>query len=322
MLIQALKAAGLPSDAICFLPGPGEIIGPSLVSHPDIDFISFTGSREVGLSINSLAAQNVLGQKSVKKVVSEMGGKNAIVVDNDADLDEAVIAIIKSAFSYSGQKCSAASRIIAVGTIYQRLVERLIGATGSLRAAHPRFMDSDIGPLIDQSAVERFRRYSEIARSTCKILYEHPGMPGPGYFVPPTIVGNVDPTSPIATNEIFAPILAVFQAKDLPEAFELVNESDYALTAGIFSRSPRNIAMAQRCLFAGNLYINRSITGAVVGRQPFGGNRLSGVGSKAGGPDYLVQFTNPIVISENTMRHGYAPSDGLARPDHGNKRQR
>ncbi len=308
ILVEALLAAGLPPGVLGFLPGSGEKVGHTLVEHPGIDVIAFTGSREVGLSINENAARRQAGRRSVCKVVSEMGGKNAIVVDADADLDEAVAAVIRSAFGFSGQKCSAASRVIAVGPVYDRLAQRLVGAASALAIGDPREMGTQMGPLIESSAVERIARYRRDPGG--EILLERDDVPATGYFAGPVIVGAVDPDSPLATDEIFGPVLALFSAGSFEEALALANRTDYALTAGVVTRSPRHILQAATGLRAGNVYVNRSITGAVVGRQPFGGAGLSGVGSKAGGPDYVAQFTIPRVVSENTMRHGFAPTGG------------
>ena len=311
-LVEALQAAGLPPGVLSFLPGNGEVLGPDLVAHPEVSFIVFTGSKAVGLGIIEQASVLRPGQRQIKRVIAEMGGKNALIIDEDADLDQAVPIALKSAFGYSGQKCSAASRIITVGEVAEEFIARLVGGARELRIGHPEEMGTHIGPLIDEEAQVRVAAYKAQAASVGKIVFSQEDVPDTGFFSGPMIVDQVDPTSPFARDEIFGPVLALFHAGSLDEALELANDTDYALTAGIVSRSPANIARACDGLHAGNIYVNRTITGAVVGRQPFGGVGLSGVGSKAGGPDYLLQFLEPKAISENTIRQGFAPDDAGA----------
>jgi RHH-type proline utilization regulon transcriptional repressor/proline dehydrogenase/delta 1-pyrroline-5-carboxylate dehydrogenase len=306
-LIEALVAGGAPAGVVQFLPGLGEVVGARLVEHPEVAVIAFTGSRAVGLAINQQAAVTPPGQRHVKRVIAEMGGKNALIVDDDADPDQAVPGVVASAFGYAGQKCSAASRLIVVGSIYDHLVERVVGATRELLVGHPSRPEVQVGPVIDEEAHKRVLRWVEEAPQQGRILGQHDDVPEAGYFVAPTVVEVDDPDAPIAREEIFGPVLTVLRAHDLDAAIEIANRSEYALTAGIYSRSPANIARAAAELRAGNVYINRHITGAVVGRQPFGGFGMSGVGSKAGGPDYLHQFLDPRVITENTLRQGFTP---------------
>jgi len=306
-LVEALEAAGLPPGVLGFVPGIGEEVGAHLVEHPDVAFVVFTGSKAVGLAINQTAAVAQPGQRHIKRVVAEMGGKNAIVVDADADLDQAVPAIAASAFGYAGQKCSAASRLVVLEPVYDQLVERLVGHSAVLPIGHPREMSVKIGPLIDADAWERVRGCVEQAPREATVLLSRTDLPPTGWFVGPTIIGDVAADSPLVREEIFGPVLTVIRAGDLEEAIALANDTDYALTGGIFSRSPAHIRYATAELRAGNIYVNRAITGAVVGRQPFGGYGMSGVGSKAGGPDYLLQFLDPQVVTENTMRQGFAP---------------
>jgi RHH-type proline utilization regulon transcriptional repressor/proline dehydrogenase/delta 1-pyrroline-5-carboxylate dehydrogenase len=246
-----------------------------------------------------------------------MGSKNPVIVDADADLDEAVPVIVGSAFGFSGQKCSALSRLVVVGDIFDELMRRLVGAAAVLRIGHPQTMGTDVGPLIDADAYTKVSGYVSLARQEGRVVLARDDVPEEGWFVGPTIVTDLDPASRIAREEIFGPVLAVFRAADLSEALDLANDTDYALTAGILSRSPVAIQRASEALRAGNVYVNRGITGAVVGRQPFGGFGLSGVGSKAGGPDYLPQFLEPRVVTENTIRQGFAPGDypRLEAPD-------
>jgi RHH-type proline utilization regulon transcriptional repressor/proline dehydrogenase/delta 1-pyrroline-5-carboxylate dehydrogenase len=309
MLIEGLTAAGLPPGVAGFLPGVGEVVGAHLVAHPGVSFVVFTGSKAVGLEIIAAAARHRPGQRQVKRVVAEMGGKNAIVVDADADLDQAVPAVVHSAFSYAGQKCSAASRLIVLEPVFDEVVARLSGAALDLSIGHPRHMATEVGPLIDADAHARVRAYAEAAHTQGKVVLSRADLPRSGYFAGPLVVADVPPDAPLAREEIFGPVLAVLRAASFADAVALANDTDYALTAGVFSRSPAHIAVASNELRAGNVYVNRGITGAVVGRQPFGGHGLSGVGSKSGGPDYLLQFVDPRVATENTLRRGFAPDE-------------
>jgi RHH-type transcriptional regulator, proline utilization regulon repressor / proline dehydrogenase / delta 1-pyrroline-5-carboxylate dehydrogenase len=292
---------------LTFLPGVGEEIGPSLVEHPGVSFVTFTGSKAVGLDILRRAAAVRDGQRHVKRVVAEMGGKNAIIVDDDADLDDAIPAIVQSAFGYAGQKCSAASRLIVVDEVYDALATRLAGATELVPVGHPRDPGTVVGPLIDEDALRRVRSYQELAALEGRIRVQREGPPG-GWYTGPTIVEVLDPHSRLATEEIFGPVLTMIRARDFGRALAIANDTEYALTAGCFSRTPSHLERAARDLRAGNVYLNRATTGAVVGRQPFGGYGLSGVGSKAGGPDYLLQFVETRAVSENTLRQGFTPT--------------
>ena len=305
-LVEAFEAAGLPPGVLQLLPGYGEDVGVRLVEHPDVAVIAFTGSKAVGLAINESAARPQPGQRHVKRVIAEMGGKNALIVDADADPDQAIPAVVASAFSFAGQKCSAASRVIIVDRIYDALMERLIGATREVIVGHPSAMEVQVGPVIDADSHKRLTDAIARARDDARVLVHRDDVPTDGWFIGPTIVEVDDPSTAVARDELFGPVLAVLRARDLEHAIALANDTDYALTAGIFSRSPANIARASAALRAGNVYVNRAITGAVVGRQPFGGFGLSGVGSKAGGPDYLLQFMDPKVVTENTVRQGFA----------------
>ena len=308
-LVDALVAGGLPPGVLAFLPGVGEDVGAYLVEHPDVSFVTFTGSKAVGLKIIETAARHRPGQRHVKRVVAEMGGKNAIVIDADADLDQAVPIAVASAFGYSGQKCSACSRLVVVDAVYDQVVERVAGAAAELRVGHPRDMATSVGPLIDADAHKRLRNYVELAPAEGRIVLDRSDdVPDEGWFVGPTVVADVKPGSRLATEEIFGPVLAVMRATDFDDAIAVANDTEYALTAGVVSRSPAHIRQAVEELRAGNVYVNRAITGAVVGRHPFGGHGLSGVGSKAGGPDYLLQFLEPRAVSENTLRQGFAPA--------------
>ncbi|HEX4979014.1 MAG TPA: bifunctional proline dehydrogenase/L-glutamate gamma-semialdehyde dehydrogenase, partial [Acidimicrobiales bacterium] len=307
-LVEAMEAAGLPAGVLNFLPGAGEVVGAHLVAHPAIAQVAFTGSRAVGLGIVERAGRQVDGQRQVKRVIAEMGGKNALVVDADADLDQAVPATISSAFGYAGQKCSAVSRVVVLDDVYEDFLQRLVGAAAQQRTGHPSDMGVQVGPLIDADAHERVERYVALAASEATVAHRGSAPDEPrGWYASPAIVTGLSPASSVARDEIFGPVLAVFHAPDFETALELANDTDYALTAGVMSRSPAHIAEAAARLRAGNVYVNRGTTGAIVGRQPFGGYGLSGVGSKAGGPDYLQQFLDPRVVTENTLRQGFAP---------------
>ncbi len=307
---EILVEAGIPKGVFQFVPGKGSQVGAYLVNHPDTHVIAFTGSQEVGCRIYAEAAIVQPGQKHMKRVIAEMGGKNGIIVDESADLDQAVVGVVQSAFGYSGQKCSACSRVIVYKTIYDAFVQRLVAATQSLNIGETELPSTQVGPVIDAKARDRIREYIEIGRAEAKVVLEMPA-PDHGYFVGPTILADVSPTSTIAQEEIFGPVLAVIRVNDFAEALAVANNTNYALTGGLYSRTPSHIQMAQADFEVGNLYINRTITGAIVGRQPFGGFKLSGVGSKAGGPDYLLQFLEPRTVTENIQRQGFAPIEGV-----------
>ncbi len=305
--MDILRRAGAPAGVVNFLPGSGEEVGAYLVNHPQVEMIAFTGSREVGLKIYEIAGQTRPGQKQLKHVVCEMGGKNAMIIDHDADLDEAVPAVLYSAFGYQGQKCSALSRLIVLKDNYDRVLERLVEASRSLEVGLPEDPGTVVGPVIDGAAYERILRYIELGKQEGKLAFEGKAPAGEGYFIPPTIFTGVSPQARIAQEEIFGPVLCVLKAENLDEALAWANGTPYALTGGFFSRSPANIERVRAEMEVGNLYINRGITGAIVARHPFGGFKMSGGGTKAGGRDYLLNFLLPRVVTENTMRRGFAP---------------
>ncbi|MEM9167532.1 MAG: proline dehydrogenase family protein [Planctomycetota bacterium] len=320
-----------PEFTLQYLPGRGETVGSALVRDPRTAIMAFTGSKAVGLDIIRAAGLTPDGQPHVKKVISEMGGKNAVIVDTSADLDEAVIGVRYSAFGFSGQKCSACSRCIVVdpegsnGPHITRFTERLVEASRALVVDVPTNPGCDVGPVIDEAAATNIRRMIRLGLnpedgSTGGTLLlgdadfadipsgsELPTPHAPSQYIPPTIIAGVTPDNPIARDEIFGPVLAVMHAHSFDEALAIANNHTYKLTGGLFSRKPEHIERTKREFRVGNLYINRGCTGALVGRQPFGGFGLSGVGSKAGGADYLLQFVEPRAICENTMRRGFAP---------------
>ncbi|MBD2499390.1 L-glutamate gamma-semialdehyde dehydrogenase [Anabaena azotica] len=309
-LTEILVEAGIPQGVFQYVPGKGSQVGAYLVSHPDTHLIAFTGSQEVGCRIYAEAATLKPLQKHMKRVIAEMGGKNAIIVDESADLDQAVVGVVQSAFGYSGQKCSACSRVVVVEAIYDAFVRRLVEATKSLNIGEAELPSTQVGPVIDANARDRIREYIEKGKAESQVALEL-SAPEHGYFIGPVIFSEVPPNGTIAQQEIFGPVLAVIKAKDFTQALAIANGTDYALTGGIYSRTPSHIQQAQEEFEVGNLYINRNITGAIVGRQPFGGFKLSGVGSKAGGPDYLLQFLEPRTITENIQRQGFAPIEGV-----------
>ncbi len=306
LLVELLVEAGVPDGVLQFVPG-GPELGRALVERPEVQMIAFTGSKEVGLQILGQAGRVATGQTTVKHVVAEMGGKNAIIVDETADLDEAVAGVVASFTGFQGQKCSACSRAIVHDSVYDLFLQRLADAVMSVRIGPPEDPGTRMGPVIDERARSKIREYVEIGKREGRLVVEQQ-VTGAGYFVGPVVFADIQPTHRLAQEEIFGPVLAVMRARSFDEAIQLANASSYALTGGVYSRSPAHLMKARDAFDVGNLYINRPITGALVGRQPFGGHRLSGVGAKAGGEDYLRQFMVARVVSENTLRRGFAPA--------------
>jgi len=306
-LYEILRDSGVPKDALHLLPGKGEDVGDKLVKHPEVQIISFTGSRSVGLHIFEESAKVKSGQKHIKKVIAEMGGKNAVIIDDDADLDEAVVGCLHSAFGFSGQKCSALSRIIVVSEIYEKFKERFVAGLESMVVGKAEDVSAHIGPVIDVDSQKRLlkviKKYDKNIVSKKDISH----VKEQGYFVSPTIFESDDFQSELGQNEFFGPLVTLFKVKNFDEAIKAMNDVEYALTGGVYSRSPQNIEKARNEIEVGNLYINHDITGALVYRQPFGGYKMSGAGGKAGGPDYLFNFVEPHTVTENTMRRGFAP---------------
>jgi RHH-type proline utilization regulon transcriptional repressor/proline dehydrogenase/delta 1-pyrroline-5-carboxylate dehydrogenase len=307
LLAEILVEAGVPDAIMLCLPG-GPEIGHALAQHPEIVTIAFTGSKKVGLGLLKDTAAVVPGQRMVKRVIAEMGGKNAIIIDETADLDEAVAGVIVSSTGYAGQKCSACSRAIVHVAVYDLFLKRLQEAIASLRVGNPEFAGTQVGPVIDERAQATILDYIKIGSQEARVVVEG-RVTQPGWYVAPTVFADVDPRARIAQEEIFGPVLAVLKAASFEEALRLANCSEYALTGGVYSRSPAHLELARQRFDVGNLYLNRPITGALVNRQPFGGHRLSGVGTKAGGEDYLMQFVFARVISEQTLRRGFAPAE-------------
>ncbi|MDC0980240.1 proline dehydrogenase family protein [Bdellovibrionales bacterium] len=307
-LMKLLMEAGCPDGVVNYVPGRGEDVGEYLTGHSEVDTITFTGSKKVGLQILEKSGKVQGGQIHPKKCIIEMGGKNGLIIDNDADLDEAVAGVIYSAFGFQGQKCSACSRAIVVNEIYDRFLERLVEATRSIPVSYAEDPKAYMGPVVDREAFDKINSLIEKGKKEAQLIYQGE-VPSEGHFIPPTIFADVAPTARIAQDEIFGPVLAVIRAKDIDEAIEIANATEYGLTGGAYSRSPRNIEKVKQGLEVGNLYINRSITGAMVERHPFGGLKMSGVGAKTGGADYIKQFMYEKVVTENTMRRGFAPTE-------------
>ena len=296
--VDLLEEAGVPKGVVSFLPGPGGTIGDALVQHPLTRFVSFTGSREVGLRINELAAHPADGQIWVKRAVLEMGGKDGIIVDETADLDAAASAIVTSAFGFQGQKCSACSRAILVDAIYDTVVEKVVEKAKQLKVGDTTDRAYGVGPVVDKNAYQKIQQYIEIGKGEGKLLTGGEPAAQEGYFIQPTVIADVAPDARLAQEEVFGPVLAVIKARDFDEALAIANNTQYGLTGSLFSTDRERIARAMREFHVGNLYINRKSTGALVGVHPFGGFNMSGTDSKAGGRDYLLLFTQAKSISE------------------------
>lgn len=309
-LVEMFKAAGLPDGVFNYIPGRGSVMGDYLVDSPDVSVIAFTGSMEVGLRIQERAAKVHPGQEHCKRVIAEMGGKNAIIIDDDADLDEAVLGVLYSAFGFQGQKCSACSRVIVVDSIYDRFIHRLREAAKSVKLGPSENPDNYMGPVVDKAAQKNVLNYIEIAEQEGRILVKREvadNLKAKGCYVPMTIVENITKEHRIAQEEIFGPVLAVMRAADFDEAVDIANSTKFALTGSVYSRSPKHLEKAAKDFRVGNLYLNKVSVGALVERHSFGGFKMSGVGSKSGGPDYLLQFMDPRIVCENTIRRGFAP---------------
>jgi RHH-type proline utilization regulon transcriptional repressor/proline dehydrogenase/delta 1-pyrroline-5-carboxylate dehydrogenase len=305
-LARIMLDAGVPKGLLQYVPG-GPELGRELVASASVNTIAFTGSKDVGLGIMQAAAVQQAGQRFVKRVIAEMGGKNAMIVDETADLDEAVTGVVQSFTGYAGQKCSACSRVIVIDSIHDAFLERLTNAVLSLRIGMADDPATQVGPVIDGRAKQRILEYLEIGRREGRVVVDR-SAEGSGYSVGPVVIADIESAHRLAQEEIFGPILAVMRAASFEEALDYANATAYALTGGLYSRSPRHIDRAREAFDIGNLYINRPITGALVGRQPFGGHRLSGVGAKAGGEEYLKQFLVARVVSEQTLRRGFVPT--------------
>ncbi len=296
--MKIAEEAGLPPGVMNFVTGSGSSVGNYFVKHPQTRFVSFTGSKNVGIQINELASHVPAGQKWLKRVILEMGGKDAIIVDREADLEAAAEGIVRSAFGFQGQKCSACSRAIIDEKIYDQLVPKLVQKTQQLKIGNPKDPTIFLGPVINEDSFTKTKEYLEIGKQEGKLLAGGETQSSQGYFVKPTIFGDISPKARLAQEEIFAPILALIKAKDFEEALSIANNTDYGLTGAVYTKNPKKIKKAQETFHVGNLYINRGCTGALVGVHPFGGFNMSGTDSKAGGPDYLLLFMQAKSISE------------------------
>ena len=297
---KLMEEAGLPPGVFNFTPGSGAEVGDYLVGHPKTRFISFTGSKEVGLRINELAAKPQKGQIWIKRVVAEMGGKDSIVVNNDADIDAAADGIVASAFGFGGQKCSACSRAIVHQDVYDEVLSKVVEKVKKLKVASPEEIDTNMGPVSSKSAYESILEYIEIGKKEGRLVAG--GGPDSsnngGFYIQPTVIADVDPDARISQEEIFGPVLAFFKAKDWTDALRIANNTEFGLTGAVYTKSREKIEQARQEFHVGNLYINRKCTGALVGVQPFGGFNMSGTDSKAGGKDYLLLFTQGKSIAE------------------------
>jgi 1-pyrroline-5-carboxylate dehydrogenase len=295
---EVLLAAGFPPRSFALCTGSGASVGDVLVEHVKTRFVSFTGSRDVGLRINELAAKPRKGQIWIKRVIAEMGGKDAIVVDREADLDSAVTGVVQSAYGYQGQKCSACSRAIVDAAVYDQFLEKLKAKVAAVTVGAPEDTANYMGPVISAGAKKTILEYIEVGKQEGRLIAGGAAGPGDGHFVQPTVIADIDSKARIFQEEIFGPVLAVTKARDFEHALELANDTEYGLTGAVYSNNPEKIKKARAEFFVGNLYINRKCTGAMVGAHPFGGFNMSGTDSKAGGPDYLLQFLQPKSIAE------------------------
>lgn len=297
--LEVLMEVGLPPGVVNFVPGSGAVVGDYLVDHPRTRFINFTGSKEVGIRINERAAKVNEGQIWLKRVIAEMGGKDTIIVDNDADLDLAADAITQSAFGFSGQKCSACSRAVVHEDVYDEVLQKVVERTKKLTVG-PTYEDNSnfMGPVNDQAAFDKIMEYIEIGKKEGKLMAGGEGDCSKGYFIQPTVFADVDPKARIMQEEIFGPVVAFSKAKDFDELIEIANNTEYGLTGAVISNNRAHLEKAREEFHVGNLYFNRGCTAAIVGYQPFGGFNMSGTDSKAGGPDYLLQFLQPKTVSE------------------------
>ncbi len=299
-LVELFAAAGAPPGVVNFLPGSGSEVGDVLVGHPRTRFISFTGSREVGTHIHALAAQVQPRQRWLKRVVAEMGGKDAVIVDETADLDAAAEGIVVSAFGYQGQKCSAASRAIVIDDVYQEVLERVARRAEALRIGPADDPAIDMAAVIDESQYRKILSYMDVGQREGRLVVggEAADAAGDGWYIQPTVFADLPPTGRMAQEEIFGPVLSFLRARDFEDALAVANDTEYGLTGGVYSRDRRRLEQARTAFHVGNLYFNRKITGALVGAQPFGGFNMSGTDSKAGGPDYLALFQQARSIVE------------------------
>jgi len=302
ILAEILEEAGLPAGVFNYLTGEDLEVGETLVQHPDTRFISFTGSKKVGLHIYETAGKTKENQKFLKRVLAEMGGKNAVLVDSDSDLEAAAEGIVKSAYGFQGQKCSAGSRAIILADVYDDVVEKVVERIKNLKIDNAK-KNPNLGPVINQKAVDKIMGYIEVGKSEGELIAggKRAELDNEGYYIEPTVFKDVDPHARIAQEEIFGPVLALIKAKDLDDAIHIANDTEYGLTGGFFSYNTDHIDRILREINVGNLYINRGCTGSLVGAQPFGGFKMSGTDAKAGGRDYLLYFMEAKSLTERPV---------------------
>jgi 1-pyrroline-5-carboxylate dehydrogenase len=297
-MVEILYEAGIPKDALNFLTGAGEIVGDALVKHPKTRFITFTGSKEVGLLISEAAGKKMPGQIWIKRTVLEMGGKDATIVDEEADIDAAVEGVAQAAFGYQGQKCSACSRAIVSEKVYDTFVQKIVERAKKVTVGPSEEPGNYMGPVVSKTALETVLGYIDVGKKEGRLLVGGDRAPGDGYFVQATVIADVDPKARVAQEEIFGPVLAVIKARDFDHALEIANGTEFGLTGGVYSRNPQKLEKARENFYVGNLYLNRKCTGAMVGAHPFGGFNMSGTDSKTGGKDYLLLFLQGKSIAE------------------------
>lgn len=296
--VEIAYEAGIPKEALNFVTGPGSTVGDALVQHPKTRYIAFTGSKEVGLRISELAGKAVPGQMWIKRTVLEMGGKDSIIVDEEADVDSAVEGVVQSAFGYQGQKCSACSRAIVSQKVYDNFVQKLVERTKKIKVGPSEDPENYMGPVVSKSAMTTILGYIDVGKKEGRLVHGGDRAPGDGYFVQPTIIADVDPKARISQEEIFGPVLAVIKARDFDHALEIANNTEFGLTGAVYSRNKEKLEKAQEAFHVGNLYLNRKCTGAMVGAHPFGGFNMSGTDSKTGGKDYLLLFLQAKTVAE------------------------
>jgi len=289
-LMEMLEAAGVPAGVVNFITGADAVIGDVLVDHPQTRFVGFTGSKEIGLRVNERAAKVQPGQKWIKRTMLEMGGKDTMIVDETADLDAAAQGIVAAAFGFQGQKCSACSRVVAVASVYDALLAKVIERASALIVGDPSKADTALGAVIDDRSLDKIRHYLTLGQQEGRLVLGGEAQAEGGYFVQPTIFADVAPDAHLSQEEVFGPVLTFVKADDFEQAITIANNTEYGLTGGLFSQDEARLARAGEDFHVGNLYLNRKITGAMVGCHPFGGFNLSGTDSKAGGPDYLLHF--------------------------------
>jgi 1-pyrroline-5-carboxylate dehydrogenase len=296
--VELMHEAGLPNGVLNFVPGSGAQIGDYLVDHPKTRFVSFTGSREVGCRIYERAAKVNPGQIWIKRVIAEMGGKDTVVVDKEADLDLAAASIVYSAFGFSGQKCSAGSRAVVHQDVYDEVLEKAVALTKTLTLGNPEDLSNYMGPVIDEKSFNKIMNYIEVGKQEGRLMTGGEGDDSKGYFIQPTIVADLDENARLMQEEIFGPVVGFSKARDFDHMMKIANNTDYGLTGALISNNREHIERAREEFHVGNLYFNRTCTGAIVGYQPFGGFNMSGTDSKAGGPDYLLLHMQAKTTSE------------------------